>query len=61
MDFQNYISNIQVFPTGHIAPGTLVANTDTKHYLNLTSNIYRSVSVDNILQSNSEQELHSRD
>ena len=34
---------IQVFPTGHIAPGTLVANTDTKHYLNLTSNIYRSV------------------
>lgn len=34
-------SALQVFPTGHIAPGTLVANTDTKHYLNLTDNIYR--------------------
>ena len=45
------IFKFQVFPSGHIAPGTLVANTDTKHYLNLTSNIYRSVSVDNILQS----------
>merc|ERR1719500_194403 len=34
-------SALQVFPTGRIAPGTLVANTDTKHYLNLTNNIYR--------------------
>jgi len=34
-------SALQVFPTGHIAPGTLMANTDTRHYLNFTSNIYR--------------------
>ena len=34
-------SALQVFPQGKIAPGTLVANTDTKHYLHLTNNIYR--------------------
>jgi len=34
-------SALQVFPTGHIAPGTLMANTDTRHYLDFTSNIYR--------------------
>jgi len=34
-------SALQVFPTGNIAPGTLMANTDTRHYLNFTSNIYR--------------------
>ncbi|XP_023342401.1 N-fatty-acyl-amino acid synthase/hydrolase PM20D1.1, partial [Eurytemora carolleeae] len=32
---------LQVFPDGNITPGTLVANTDTKHYLNFTENIYR--------------------
>ena len=31
----------QVFPDGHIAPGTLIANTDTKHYLHLTEKVYR--------------------
>merc|ERR1712173_469917 len=34
-------SALQVFSTGNIAPGTLMANTDTRHYLNFTSNIYR--------------------
>ena len=34
-------SALQVFPAGKIAPGTLVANTDTKHYLHLTNNVYR--------------------
>ena len=34
---------MQVFPNGHIAPGTMVANTDTKHYLDLTNNVYRWV------------------
>jgi len=31
----------QVFPEGRVIPGTLIGNTDTKHYLNLTDNIYR--------------------
>ena len=35
-------SALEVFPDGKIAPGTLVANTDTKHYLHLTNNVYRS-------------------
>jgi carboxypeptidase PM20D1 len=34
-------SALQVFPGGHVTPGTLVANTDTKHYLNFTDKIYR--------------------
>jgi len=33
-------SALQVF-SGHIAPGTLIANTDTKHYMHLTDKIYR--------------------
>jgi len=32
---------LQVFPEGHIAPGTLIANTDTKHYQHLVDKIYR--------------------
>ena len=35
----------QVFPEGHIAPGTLIANTDTKHYQHLVSKIYRQRSL----------------
>ena len=31
----------QVFPSAHVTPGTLVANTDTKHYLHLTNKVYR--------------------
>ena len=31
----------QIFPDGHITPGVMVANTDTKHYLHLTNNVYR--------------------
>ena len=39
-------SAVQIFPTGRIAPGTLaVGNTDTRHYLNFTTNIYRYVHV----------------
>ena len=39
-------SALQIFPTGRIAPGTLaVGNTDTRHYLNFTTNIYRYVQV----------------
>merc|ERR1719232_1960146 len=34
-------SAVQVFPSGHVTPGTLVANTDTRHYVNLTNHIYR--------------------
>jgi len=34
-------SALQIFPDGHITPGILVANTDTKHYLHLTNNVYR--------------------
>ena len=37
----NIFRHSQVFPSGHVTPGTLVANTDTKHYLHLTNNIYR--------------------
>ena len=33
--------SFQIFPDGHITPGILVANTDTKHYLHLTDNVYR--------------------
>ena len=41
-DYPNiYRHNVQVFQVGHVTPGTLIANTDTKHYLNLTNNIYR--------------------
>ena len=39
----------QVFPEGKIAPGTLVANTDTKHYLHLTNNVYRCHMADLLL------------
>ena len=35
----------QVFPEGHIAPGTLIANTDTKHYQHLVDKIYRQHSM----------------
>ena len=34
-------SALDVFPGAHITPGTLIANTDTKHYLSLTDKIYR--------------------
>ena len=34
-------SALDVFPEAHITPGTLIANTDTKHYLDLTDKIYR--------------------
>jgi len=34
-------SALEVFPGAHITPGTLIANTDTKHYLHLTDKIYR--------------------
>ena len=30
-----------MFPEGHVAPGTLIANTDTKHYLHLVDQVYR--------------------
>ena len=32
---------MEVFPGAHITPGTLIANTDTKHYLDLTDKVYR--------------------
>ena len=32
---------IDVYADGHIVPGMLVGNTDTLHYVNLTTNIYR--------------------
>lgn len=42
MPFQTIANSaVQVFSTAHVTPGTLVANTDTKHYLNLTDNVYR--------------------
>ena len=34
-------SALEVFPEAHVTPGTLIANTDTKHYLHLTDKIYR--------------------
>jgi len=34
-------SAMEVFPGAHITPGTLIANTDTKHYLDLTDKVYR--------------------
>ena len=34
-------SALDVYPDGHIVPSLMVANTDTLHYLNLTSSIYR--------------------
>eukprot|EP00092_Neocalanus_flemingeri_P018492 GFUD01020012.1.p1 GENE.GFUD01020012.1~~GFUD01020012.1.p1 ORF type:complete len:582 (-),score=147.32 GFUD01020012.1:33-1778(-) len=34
-------SALEVFPTAHVTPGTLMANTDSKHYLHLTDKIYR--------------------
>ena len=37
----NIFRHSQVFTAGHVTPGTLVANTDTKHYLHLTNNINR--------------------
>ena len=38
------VTKAQVFPEGHIAPGTLIANTDTKHYQHLVEKIYRQQS-----------------
>lgn len=34
-------SAFEVFPDAHVTPGTMVANTDTKHYQDLCQNIYR--------------------
>ena len=34
-------SALDVFPAGKIAPGTMVGNTDTRHYANLTQHIFR--------------------
>ena len=34
-------SALKFFHDGHITPGTLIANTDTKHYLHLTDHDYR--------------------
>ena len=39
-----HVTKVQVFPEGHIAPGTLIANTDTKHYQHLVEKIYRQES-----------------
>ena len=34
-------SILDVFPSAVPAPGTLVGNTDTKHYSHLADNVYR--------------------
>ncbi|CAG5122426.1 unnamed protein product [Candidula unifasciata] len=31
----------QIWPSALVAPGVLIGNTDTRHYLNFTNNIYR--------------------
>jgi len=49
-------SALEVFPTAHVTPGTLIANTDTKHYLHLTSNIYRFTPA--FIQKNDTNRFH---
>ena len=41
LPWTSLVTKDQVFPEGHIAPGTLIANTDTKHYQHLVDKIYR--------------------
>ena len=35
------LTTFQVYPEGHVTPGIMIANTDTRHYQHLSDNTFR--------------------